>query len=116
MRLDAGSTFRTIATLAATAALLATPWAATVAGADPVALRGVEADGPRVLLRLSNAGLLPRTVAVTVEARLVSGETSVATVEVELPGGSTSNATVPLAGTVREVIAVGIVLDDGVPF
>lgn len=116
MRLDAGSTFRTFATAAVTAALLATPWAATLAGADPVALRGIEADGPRVLLRLANTGLVPRTVAVTVEARLVSGETSVATVEVALPAGSCSDAAVPLGGTVREVIAVGIVLDDGVPF
>ena len=116
MRVDAGSRYRTIAIAALTVAMMATPWAATLAGADLVAVRGVEADGSRVLLRLANTGLLPRTVAVTVEARLVSGELTVTVTNVSLPAAACTDATVPLSGTVREVVAVGIVLDDGVPF
>jgi len=115
MKRESASTLRTITTAAVTVALATVPWASGLADApQDVVIRSIAFDGDRVVVGLTNFDANERRAILAVDARLDSGERATALVEITVPPFSDAAATAPMDDDVREVVAVGIVLDDGV--
>jgi P pilus assembly chaperone PapD len=76
----------------------------------------LDADRSEARVTVFNPTAAPHIVRVEVLAVLESGEVAAGTASVSVPPGESASVNVPLPGEVREVIAVGMVLDDGVPF
>lgn len=107
MRHDAGSWFRKFAAVFALGAL---------GVLAPPSVGQVGVDGTGVGIAVTNPASVPLVATVEVTAVLVSGEIGRGTTAVRLAPGETSTVVVPFDSEIDQVIAVGIVLDDGVPF
>lgn len=107
MRNDAGSRFRMLAAVA-TLSLL---WVLVPPSAGQMAV-----EGAGVGIAITNPAPFPVVATVEVTAVLVSGEVGHGAASVPLASGETSTVVVPFETEIDQVIAVGIVLDDGVPF
>ena len=107
MRHDASSWFRKFAAVVALGAF---------GFLVPPSVGRIEVDGSGVGIAVTNAAAVPRIATVEVTAILVSGEVDSGVASVLLAPGETSSVRVPFASDIEQVIAVGIVLDDGVPF
>ncbi len=91
--------------------------AALVLGsAAPLAANDFDADRTEVRIMVFNPTPAPQLVRVEVLAVLESGEVAEGSASAPVPPGESVSVEVPLPGEVREVVAVGMVLDDGVPF
>lgn len=82
----------------------------------PLAATELVPDRTNVPVMVFNPTRVPQVVRVEVRAVLESGEVAAGSASAAVPPGGSASVEVPLPGEVREVIAVGMVLDDGVPF
>lgn len=90
--------------------------ALVLASAVPLSAGDLDADRSGVRVTVFNPTLAPQFVRVEVLAILDSGEVAAGSASASVPPGESASVEVPLPGDVREVVAVGMVLDDGVPF
>jgi len=91
--------------------------AALVIGSSiPLGAIEIAPDSSNVRVTVFNPTPAPQFVRVEVRAVLESREVAAGSASAPVPPGGSASVEVPLPGEVREVIAVGMVLDDGVPF
>lgn len=107
MKYQAGSRWRSTAFVVA---------ALVLASAPPLFATDLGADRSDVRVTVFNPTPAPQLVRVEVLAVLDSGEFAAGSANASVPPGESASVEVPLPGDVREVVAVGMVLDDGVPF
>jgi protein-disulfide isomerase len=90
--------------------------AVVLAAAAPLSAADLGADRSDVRVMVLNPTPASQFVRIEVLAVLESGEVAAGTASTSVPPGQSAVVEVPLPGDVREVVAVGMVLDDGVPF
>lgn len=76
----------------------------------------ISISGPSVVVHVSNAGPAARTVLVTLRVRLTNGAEWLASARATVTGGGAIDVPFAAPDGVRDVTAVGVVLDDGTPF
>ena len=96
-----------------TAIVLAT---LVIGSSTPLGAVEIVPDRSNVRVTVFNPTPAPQFVRVEVRAVLESGEVATGSASTALPPGASASVEVPLPGDVQDVIFVGMVLDDGVPF